>query len=155
MHDPAMADPAALLLGGFDARTYLRALIAVVRLHGVEEVEREYVNARAALLDVDPTALWEERLTEFPPIAEEVSVTTRRAIVRDCLLMGCLDGDLSDAERERIYQIAGWLDVERRTCDLLEDWLHRYFDMMDEMEALLSGFDPPDPDGEDEEAPST
>ena len=138
-----MNDPSLLLLDGFDTQIYLRALIAVVKLHGIEPVEREYVEARAALLNVDCTDLWDEDLVEFPPISDEVSVVTRRVVVRDCILMGCIDGDYSDEERAWVHKIAAWLDISTETCDRLEDWLHRYFDLLDEHEALLSGFDPP------------
>lgn len=138
-----MNDPATLLLEGFDAQTYLRALITVVKIHGIEPIEREYVEARARVLGVDAAPLWAEQVTEFPPIPDEVGEVTRRVIVRDCIMMGCIDGEYSDQERAWVHKIADWLGVSEETCDHLEDWLHRYFALMDEQEALLSGFDPP------------
>jgi len=131
------------MLGGFDVSNYLRALIAVVKLHGVEPIEREYVEARAAMLGVKTAALWEEEITEFPPLTEDVGVVTRRVIVRDCIMLGCIDGEFSDKEREWVHRIAVWLDVSVEACDNIEDWLHRYYALMEEQEALLSGFDPP------------
>ena len=138
-----MKDPATLLLQGFDAQVYLRALITVVKIHGIEPVERDYVEARARVLGVDPAPLWAEEERELPPIPEDVGELTRRAIVRDCIMMGCIDGEYSDQERARVHEIATWLGVTEETCDHLEDWLRRYFELMDEQEALLSGFDPP------------
>lgn len=139
-----------MMLGGFDARIYMTALITIVKLHGIEPIEREFVEARAKLLGVDTTDLWEEDIESFPPVSDEVGEMTRRVIVRDCILMGCIDGDYSDKEREWVHRIATWLEVGEETCDLLEDWLHRYFAMMDEQEALLSGFDPPTGEPPDE-----
>jgi len=139
MHDPALMS----LLDGFDAPTYLRALIAVVKIDGVKPIERDYVEARAKVLGADTTTLWEEDFSEFPPIPEEVSEVTRRVIVRDSILLGCIDGEYTDAERAWVHRVAAWLSVDIDACDRLEDWLRRYFDLMDEQEMLLSGFDPP------------
>ena len=139
MHDPALLS----LLDGFDAETYLRALIAVVKIDGIKVIERDYIETRAKVLGVDTVALWEEELKEFPPIPEEVSEVTRRVIVRDCILLGCIDGEYTDAERAWVHRIATWLSVDIEASDRLEDWLRRYFDLMEEQEMLLSGFDPP------------
>ncbi len=144
-----MDDPALHLLEDFDAETYLRALIAVVKVHGIEPVEHDYVEARAKLLGVDATDLWEEDLEDLPPVAESVSDTTRRVVVRDCILMGCIDGEYTDDERAWVHRIAAWLGVSTHTCNLFEDWLRRYFDLLDEQEALLCGFEPPEDEPED------
>ena len=136
-------DPALLLLEDFDRKVYLRCLIAVVKVHGIEPIERDYVNSRAALLGIESEGLWDEPLTEFPELQPGVSEITRRVIVRDCILMGCIDGEYTDDERTWVHRIAEWLEVSTETCDLLEDWLRRYFDLIDEQEALLCGFEPP------------
>jgi len=131
------------LLDDFDAKTYLQALITVVKMDGVKEIERQYVDARAALLGVDSAPLWAEEITELPPVSEDVGVVTRRVVIRDCILMACIDGDYTDRERSRVHQIAAWLSLEEQTCDHFEDWLRRYFELMDEQEALLHGFEGP------------
>ncbi len=92
---------------------------------------------------VGTAALWEEDLKAFPTIPEEVSEVTRRVVVRDCILLGCIDGEYTDAERAWVHRIATWLGVDLEASDRLEDWLRRYFDLMEEQEMLLSGFDPP------------
>ena len=138
-----MIDSSMPLLDDFDATTYIRALITVVKMDGIKPIERQYVEARAALLGVETGALWDEDLTDLPPIPDDVSLVTRRVVVRDCILMACIDDDYTDRERERVHQIAAWLSVDVETCDRFEDWFARYFDMMDEQEALLEGFDPP------------
>ena len=107
-----MIDSSMPLLDDFDATTYIRALITVVKMDGIKPIERQYVEARAALLGVETGALWDEDLTDLPPIPDDVSLVTRRVVVRDCILMACIDDDYTDRERERVHQIAAWLSVD-------------------------------------------
>ncbi len=76
-------------------------------------------------------------------VSEGMSDMTRRVVLRDCILIACLDGEYSDTERAWIHRICEWLGLSTTTADLFEDWFHRYFDLIDEQEALLWGFEPP------------
>jgi hypothetical protein len=136
-------DPSPDFLADFDAETYLRVLIIVVKVHGVEPVERDFVESRARILGVDPSHLWDEALTELPPLPEGMGDMTRRVVLRDCILIACIDGDFTDTERAWTHRIRDWLGLSAETADLFEDWFRRYFDLMDEQEALLWGFEPP------------
>lgn len=136
-------DPSLTLLQDFDPRTYLRLLVAQSHLDGLKPEERNYIQARATVLGLDPEGLLAEPLTELPPVPETVSETTRRVIVRDCILLGCIDGDYSEMERAHVHRVAKWLSVDLDAVDRIEDWLRRYWDLMEESEALLSGFDAP------------
>jgi hypothetical protein len=136
-------DPSPDFLQDFDAETYLRVLIMLVKVHGIEPVEREFVESRARTLGVDPSHLWDETLSELPPLPEGMSEMTRRVVLRDCILIACIDGEFTDIERGWTHRICGWLGLDLDTANLFEDWFRRYFDLMDEQEALLWGFEPP------------
>jgi hypothetical protein len=138
-----MHDPARHLLEDFDAETYLRALIVVVKVHGVEPVERDFVVSRARILGVEHEHLWDDEVADLPPLPDDLSDTTKRVVLRDCILIACIDGDYTDTERQFIHRIRDWLGLAPETVDLFEDWFRRYFDLMDEQEALLWGFEPP------------
>jgi len=133
----------ALHLGDFDAETYLRCLILVVKVHGIEPVEREFVEAKARILGVDHEHLWDDTIDDLPPLPDAMTEMTRRVVLRDCILIACIDGEYTDTEREWVHRICGWLQLDLQTADLFEDWFRRYFDLMDEQEALLWGFEPP------------
>lgn len=139
MHDPNDI----LELADFDAETYLRALILVVKVHGIEPVERAFVERRARMLGVEHGHLWEEGLDDLPELPESMSDMTRRVVLRDCILIACIDGEYSDEERSWIHRICAWLGLSTDTADRFEDWFRRYFELMDEQEALLWGFEPP------------
>jgi len=139
MHDPSRL----FSLDDFDAETYLRVLILVVKVHGIEPVERSFVESRARILGAEHEHLWDETIEELPPLPEGMSDMTRRVVLRDCVLIACLDGEYSDTERAWIHRICDWLGLSHTTADLFEDWFHRYFDLIDEQEALLWGFEPP------------
>jgi len=130
-------------LADFDAETYLRALILVVKVHGIEPVERTFVEARARILGVDHEHLWDDTIDDLPPVPSTMSDMTRRVVLRDCILIGCIDGEYTDTERAWVHRICEWLGLATETADNFEDWFHRYFELMDEQEALLSGFEPP------------
>lgn len=138
-----MHEPAPDFLDDFHAETYLRVLIAVVKVHGIEPVEREFVESRARILGVDHEHLWDETLTDLPALPDGMSDMTRRVVLRDCILIACIDGDYTDTERAWVHRIRDWLALGAETADLFEDWFRRYFDLMDEQEALLWGFEPP------------
>ncbi len=139
MHDPS----SEFSLADFDAETYLRALIVVVKVHGIEPVERSFVESRARILGVEHEHLWDDTIDDLPPLPDGMSEMTRRVVLRDCVLIACIDGEYTDAERTWIHRICAWLSLSTTTADLFEDWFRRYFDMMDEQEALLWGFEPP------------
>ncbi len=139
MHDSADI----LELADFDAETYLKALILVVKVHGIEPEERQFVERQARLLGAEHEHLWDESVEELPPLPEGMGDMTRRVVLRDCILIACIDGDYSDEERAWIHRICEWLGLSVTTADLFEDWFHRYFELMDEQEALLWGFEPP------------
>ena len=118
-------------------------LIAVVKVHGIDPIERDFVESRARILGVPHEHLWAESMQELPPLPSNMSDMTRRVVLRDCILIACIDGEYSDAERVWIHRIRDWLELSEETADLFEDWFRRYFDLMEEQEALLWGFEPP------------
>ncbi|MED5369542.1 MAG: hypothetical protein VX899_00885 [Myxococcota bacterium] len=135
--------PGLSLIQDFDPHTYLRLLVAQALVDGMTAEERDYILLRGALLDVDATELLERPLQTLPPVDPGLSETTRRVILRDCIVLACIDGDFSEAERERVHRLAEWLSVPVESVDRIEDWLHRYWDLMEEAEALLAGFEAP------------
>ena len=141
MHAPL--DAANTLLQEFDPTTYLRLLVAQGHLDGLVPEEQAYIRARAALLGVEVEPLLAQPLTELPAVDEQISETTRRVILRDCIVLACIDGDYSELERAHVHRVAKWLKVDIEAADRIEDWLRRYWELMDESEALLSGFDAP------------
>lgn len=129
----------------FDPAVYIQALVTLAHVDGLLPIERQYVEAKARLLAVD--IAWDAADGKLPPIAESVSELTRRVIVRDCIVLAGVDGEFSDDERKVVHRIAAWLEVEESACDRIEDWLRRYWELMDEAEALMSGFDAPKENG--------
>lgn len=139
----APLDAANTLLREFDPTTYLRLLVAQGHLDGLVQEEQDYIRARAALLGVEVEPLLSQPLIELPPVDEQVSETTRRVILRDCIVLACIDGNYTEIERAHVHRVAKWLGVDIGAAERIEDWLRRYWELMDESEALLSGFDAP------------
>jgi uncharacterized membrane protein YebE (DUF533 family) len=134
-------DPSIHMMQDFDPATYVQALVALAHIDGLFDIERDYVDAKAQLLGVTPD--WSAVSADLQPIGAEVSELTRRVVIRDCIVLASVDGEYSDAERAVVHRIAQWLEVDEAACDRIEDWLRRYWELLDESEALLSGFDAP------------
>lgn len=135
--------PGLSLLEDFDSVTYLRLLVAQAQVDGLVPEERDYILLRGAMLGVDTEPLLAEPLRELPPVDPATSETTRRVILRDCIVLACIDGDYTETERARVHEVADWLSVPHSSVDRIEDWLRRYWELMDEAEALLAGFEAP------------
>ncbi len=138
-------DPSIHTLHDFDPAFYIQVLVTLAHIDGLLPIERAYVTAKAELLGVSVD--WSPGDGEWAPIPSSVSELTRRVIVRDCVVLASVDGDFSDSERGTVHRIAEWLQVDESACDGIEDWLRRYWELMDESEALLSGFDAPKQSG--------
>jgi len=138
-------DPSIHTFHDFDPAAYIQALVVLAHTDGLLPIEKTYVNAKAELLGVNVD--WSVGDGEWSPIPTSVSEMTRRVIVRDCVMLASVDGNFSDGERETVHRIAAWLEVDESACDGIEDWLRRYWELMDEAEALLSGFDAPKQSG--------
>ena len=138
-------DPSIHLMRDFEPAVYIQALVTLAHVDGLLPIERSYVEAQARLLGVPVD--WDAADGQLPPIGEQVSELTRRIIVRDCIVLASVDGEFSDDERQLVHRIAAWLRVDEAACDRIEDWLRRYWELMDEAEALMSGFDAPKQNG--------
>lgn len=125
------------MLSEFNGTAYIQALIAISCVDGVKDEEREFIENQAQMLNIDTFDLWSipldlSSITHLPDV-------TRRAIVRDCVALGAIDGEFSDRERSKVVDIANKLDVDERLVDAFERWLKDYSDLLDRGIQLLHG----------------
>lgn len=105
----------------FDARTYLRMLIAIAKAdpdNGPPEFDFVRRQARNFNLDYDGYLATTEKY--FAIEQQAVSRRTALTILKDAILLASLDGNFSLPEKQRVYTYAEKLDVPRADVDTLE-----------------------------------
>jgi hypothetical protein len=58
-------------------------------------------------------------------------------IIRDCIVLGSLDGDFTDLERAKVYDVASLLGKSKSDVDAVETWLKRLWAVMEEGNRLF------------------
>lgn len=104
------------------APAYLSALVAIARADQlIHERERAYIETQARLLGVDLDELWAAPSLERVIQEHELNTATREAIVRDTIVLSHIDGEVSDAERAAIYEIAALLEISGDRLEEIEE----------------------------------
>ena len=122
----------------FDPGDYLAALATVAHADGLVDEERAFLGSQAVRFGLDPEEALRPVEGHLGRLVGSASKTTRRMIVRDCIVLACVDGEYSANERARIAGIAASLQVSEECLRGLESWVERYGALLDEMQVLLT-----------------
>lgn len=125
-------------LEAIDREAYLRALVAIAHADDeLHETELAFLRHQAEVLDVDLDAILESPRVALERLRERTDAITRRMVIRDCITLAAIDGELDATERARIREVAEQLGVSAARVDALESWLARYSALLEEGETLL------------------
>jgi len=125
------------MLPDIQTKPYLQALLTVARVDGLLPVELEYIRDQAEVLGHDLDALMEEDSLALGELGRGCNDLTKKAILRDCILLACIDNDFSDQERTKIAEICKILDLDVSLVSRFEDWLQRYDALLKEGARLM------------------
>lgn len=148
---PEFASTRAPRAERLDGHAWLTALAAVAMADGViDPRERAFLGRHAELLGASLLEAFEASRSLAPLAALSTTDRTRRAILRDCVLLANVDGEYHPEERARIEQIAKLLglsdadvrEAEARALDASlplggesPDWLRDYWALATKSEA--------------------
>jgi hypothetical protein len=105
----------------FDARNYIRMLVAIVRSdkdNGPREMA--YIEKQARHLGVDLDDVMGTTDKNYAIAKQSISRLTALMILRDAIRLASLDRNFSLPERQRIYGYAEKMDIARKDVDALE-----------------------------------
>ncbi len=111
----------------FDPRTYVRILVAIAKAdkdNGPQEFE--YVRRQAERLGLDSEHFFRNTDKSYLIERQKVSRLTALVILKDAIVLACLDDNLSLPERMKIYTYAESLDITRSDVDVLEKLISEY-----------------------------
>jgi hypothetical protein len=123
----------------FDARIYLRILIAIAKSdpdNGPPEFN--FVRRQARRWDLDYNHFF--ATTDKSYLVGKVAVSRRTAltILRDAILLASMDRNFSLQEKQRVYGYAEKLDISRKEIDLLELLVHDYRQLQEKWKQLIA-----------------
>jgi len=125
------------VLPDFQAEGYLRALIAIAQVDGVLPVELDYLRHQATVMGFDLDVLMAEDEATPTDLGQGCNAMTRRVILRDCIILACIDNEFSGAERQKVDEICDLLELDRALIPRFEDWIGRYEAVLTEGARLL------------------
>ncbi|MFP4474029.1 MAG: hypothetical protein ACLFOY_00625 [Desulfatibacillaceae bacterium] len=124
----------------FNPEAYLACLVAVARADGdASPAERNYVSTQAAWFGKDPETLWNS--VDDDKVAEQLSDlshATAMFILRDCVILGHIDGAYDEDERDHVLALARAMGVREERVIELEKWLDEYFRLVARGEILFT-----------------
>lgn len=125
--------------GNLESEYYLKAIVSVALADGIiHEKEREFVNAQAELLSIDPKPYWENPEKDFSFLSNaEMSRMSRMTIIRDCIVLGYIDGNYDDSERNRVAQIAENMKIGNSDVEAVEKWLKEFWEVLEKGKSLF------------------
>lgn len=107
-----------------DIDAYLRLLVAIAFADGVvHDLERAFIDRQAAIHGIDPQTLWKQGATDIAALDRldaSTSRTTRRSVIRDCILLSHIDGVYDASERAAVRAAAARLQIDDATLTALE-----------------------------------
>ena len=118
---------------------YILGLIAVARSDGESPEERAFIEAQASLLGVDAAPLLNQEHITIQGISEGCSMTTRRLILRDCVMLAHADGVYSEQEQAALEMLCNELDINPALIERFNSWLQRYDALLTEGHELITG----------------
>jgi len=123
----------------FDKDEYIKALIMIAKADGkVTDEERDFIESRGKLLDIDTTMLWSgiNHLDDLNKI-KSASHLIKMTIIYDCITLGYIDSEFGKSERIQVYKIASYLGLSNSVVDDIENWLKDYKNVLDRGQALM------------------
>ena len=125
--------------GDIHGPSYLKTIIAVAYADGhVDEKERQFIDIQAQVLSLNSADYWKNPEHDLAFLSGvEMSRPTCMTIIRDCIVLGSLDGDFTDLERAKVYDVASLLGKSKSDVDAVETWLKRLWAVMEEGNRLF------------------
>ena len=118
---------------------YIKAL-AIIALSDevLTDDEKEFIEQKALLLDVNISGLWEKKYTlndleMFCDLPKEIRIS----LISDSITLAWIDGDFDPRERQDIYAIAKKMKIEESIVDEIENWLLDYKKIMEKAKELF------------------
>jgi hypothetical protein len=127
-------------LTDFDSETYIKVLIAIAKAdkdNGPPEFE--YIRKQAQRLGVDYDQYLASTERAFEINKQRVSRITALLILKDAIMIASMDRNFSLPEREKVYTLAGKLDISRNDVEHLEDCLKEYRTLCEKWDGLVAG----------------
>ena len=116
-----------------DAEIYIKCLIVIAKADEyVHESEKEYIQMQSEIFGINSEELWKENLSVDDFDFTHISTLAKISILRDLIVIAYIDGRYDPREKDKITLYASKMSIEAETLNNLENWCHRYFNLIQE-----------------------
>jgi len=131
----------AAVAADMDGPAYLKTIIAVAGADGsVPEQERAFIDMQAQLLSLNPAEYWDHPEPDLAFLTDAaMSRSTCMTIIRDCIVLGHIDGNFEEKERAKVNDIASLLRLKTSDVQAVEEWLKELWAVMEKGTRLFQG----------------
>ena len=124
----------------FDSETYIKIMIAIAKADKDNgRPEFEYIRKQAQRLGVDYDYFLSSTEKAFEISKQRVSRLTAMLVLKDAIMIASMDRNFTLAEREKVYTLAGKLDISRNDIDHLQQCLKEYRTLREKWDRLVAG----------------
>lgn len=110
------------------AGIYMKTLVTIAHSDNIlHDTETEFLKILAKQLSLDLKDFINTPEKDLSFInTERLSKNFRVVLLRDCIVLSCIDGHYSSIEKQSVYKTAKALDLEKRDIDSIEKWRDQY-----------------------------
>lgn len=116
-----------------DAEIYIKCLIVIAKAdEHIHESEKDYIEMQSEIFNINSEELWKENLSVDDFDFTHISTLAKISILRDLIVIAYIDGRYDPREKDKIALYASKMSIEVETLNNLENWCHRYFNLIQE-----------------------
>lgn len=116
-----------------DAEIYIKCLIVIAKAdEHIHESEKEYIEMQSDIFSINSEELWQENLSVDDFDFTHLSSLAKVSILRDLIVIAYIDGRYDPREKDKIEQYSSRMKIEKEVLNNLENWCHRYFNLIQE-----------------------
>lgn len=115
------------VISGLETEIYIRTLVAIAKADDLTDEEKNFVDFQAGVVGIEGQEYWSDETNISSICFDEVSVVTKKIILRDSIVIAHIDKIYSDTEKDMISNLAHQMNLPESFIDELEDWLLAYW----------------------------
>jgi uncharacterized membrane protein YebE (DUF533 family) len=125
-------------IADLEKESYIQTLVAIARIDGLLQQEKDYVNFQAGILDIDSEPYWSKTIDIDDIDFSNVSETTKRLILRDAIVIAHIDSEYSQEEISFVNELATQMKLPEDLVSKIESWLLEYWAILEEGSELFA-----------------
>lgn len=126
-------------LESFDVDAYFQALLFVANADNVLlNSEAEFLSDQARLFNYNLDGIVDREIDIKRLRTSDMSIFTKKIIIRDCIAMAYVDGNYDKREKEAVQEICKLFMLPFSEVEKIEQWLYEYWSVIEKGQILFT-----------------